>query len=111
MRFPKYNSVKCTECVETSKIRASKKNNKTVLVLHKETTEQKKEAKGGRWASVERRAAADGTACRRRAVSEGNGDSLSRVGNEVSVVIKRKVSMAMQRAVCTANLLGVEGAK
>lgn len=77
----------------------------------KKTSEQKKEAKDGRQASVERRAAADGTACRRRAVSEGNGDSLSRVGNEVSVVIKRKVSMAMQRAVCTANLLGVEGAK
>lgn len=63
----------------------------------------------GRWARVERRAAADGTACRRRAVSEGNGDSLSRVGNEVSVVIKGKVSMAMRRAVCTANLPGVEG--
>lgn len=96
--------------METNK-RASKKRTTKLLVLHKETTEQKKEAKGGRWASVERRAAADGTACRRRAVSEGNGDSLSRVGNEVSVVIKRKVSMAMQRAVCTANLLGVEGAK
>lgn len=46
-----------------------------------------------------------------RAVSTGNEDSLSGVGNEVSVVIKRKVSMAMQRAVCTENLLGVEGAK
>lgn len=45
-----------------------------------------------------------------RAVSTGNEDSLSGVGNEVSVV-KRKVSMAMQRAVCTENLLGVEGAK
>lgn len=32
-------------------------------------------------------------------------------GNEVSVVIKRKVSMAMQRAVCTEKLLGEEGAK
>lgn len=30
-------------------------------------------------------------------------------GNEVSVVIKRKVSMAMQRAVCTEKLLGEEG--
>ena len=46
-----------------------------------------------------------------KAVSTGNEHSLSGVGNEVSVVIKRKVSMAMQRAVCTVNLLGVEGAK
>lgn len=46
-----------------------------------------------------------------QAVSTGNEDSLSGVGNEVSVVIKRKVSMAMQRAVCTENLPGVEGAK
>lgn len=46
-----------------------------------------------------------GTACWRRwafqRVSTGNEDSLSRAGNEVSVVIKRAVSMAMQRAVCT----------
>lgn len=46
-----------------------------------------------------------------QAVSTGNEDSLSGAGNEVSVVIKGKVSMVMQRAVCTANLLGVEGAK
>lgn len=45
-----------------------------------------------------------------QAVSTGNEDSLSRGGNEVSVVIKREVSMAMQRAVCIENLLGVEGA-
>lgn len=32
-------------------------------------------------------AAAAAAACRRRAVSQSNGDSLSRVGNEVSVVI------------------------
>lgn len=46
-----------------------------------------------------------------QAASTGNEDSLSGAGNEVSVVIKRKVSMAMKRAVCTENLLGVEGAK
>lgn len=46
-----------------------------------------------------------------RAVSPGNEASLSGVGNEVCVVIKKRVSMVMQRAVCTENLLGVGGAK
>lgn len=41
-----------------------------------------------------------------QAVSTGNEGSLSGGGNEVSVVIKREVSMAMQRAVCTENTLG-----
>ena len=45
-----------------------------------------------------------------QAAATGNEGSLSGAGNEVSVVIKRKVTMAMQRAVCTENLLGVEGA-
>lgn len=84
----KYNSVNCTECGEKNKKKGWNEKKVCYSVLQKETTEQKKEENGGRWASVERRAAAAaGTACRRRAVSEGNGDSLSRVGNEVSVVI------------------------
>lgn len=44
-----------------------------------------------------------------RAVSLGNENSLSGVGNEVSVVIKRKVSMAIQRAVCTEKFVGSGG--
>lgn len=53
-----------------------------------------------------------GTAYRRRwalEMADAGGlyrqDSLSGVGNEVSVVIKRKVSMTMQSAVCTEHLL------
>lgn len=85
----KYNSVNWTECGEKNKKMGWNEKKVCYGVLEKETTEQKKEENGGKWASVERRgaAAAAGTACRRRAVSEGNGDSLSRVGNEVSVVI------------------------
>lgn len=33
---------------------------------------------------------------------------MSGAGNEVSVVIKRKVTMAMQRAVCTEKFFGRE---
>lgn len=36
----------------------------------------------------------------------GDEDSLSGAGNEVSVVIKRHVTMAMQGAVCTENMMG-----
>lgn len=57
-----------------------------------------------------------GTACRRRwalEMADAGGlyrqDSLSGAGNEVSVVIKRKVSMTMQSAVCTENLLEWRG--
>lgn len=44
-----------------------------------------------------------------QAATAGNEDSLSGAGNEVSVVIKRHVTMAMQGAVCTENMMGGRG--